>query len=260
MTQYIGDTQFPDYSSQPKPTVPAPWMQINAEGDTITAYDFTGLIYPKAMFAGTRYKNIDLTFPDVLDATQLFQGSSVVSARIILPKCVDIRQMLVGTTNLDSLYIEAPLATGAVSMMVGSGIKTINISLPSCSSVPDLASNCQRLTSFVGDFPKAINTSTMLNNCTALESIQLNFQELASAVSLASGNVSLKSFQATWPKISSLQNAFDNTGLEATALNSIFESLPTYTTGTHNIGIKGAVGAATCDISIATQKGWTVVR
>ena len=46
------------------------------------------------------------------------------------------------------------------------------------------------------------------------------------------------------------------TMLDATALNQVFTDLPTITAKT--INITGAIGAAGCNRSIATAKGWTV--
>ena len=48
------------------------------------------------------------------------------------------------------------------------------------------------------------------------------------------------------------------TDLDATALNTLFGDLPTLTGKT--IVITGCTGAATCDTSIATGKGWTVTN
>ena len=48
------------------------------------------------------------------------------------------------------------------------------------------------------------------------------------------------------------------TSLEATALNTLFGDLPALSGKT--IKITGATGAATCDTSIATAKGWTVTN
>ena len=48
------------------------------------------------------------------------------------------------------------------------------------------------------------------------------------------------------------------TSLDATALNTLFGDLPTLTGKT--ITITGCPGAATCDTSIATAKGWTVIN
>ena len=48
------------------------------------------------------------------------------------------------------------------------------------------------------------------------------------------------------------------TSLDATALNTLFGDLPTLTGKT--ITITGCPGAATCDTSIATAKGWTVTN
>ena len=48
------------------------------------------------------------------------------------------------------------------------------------------------------------------------------------------------------------------TDLDATALNTLFGDLPTLTGKT--IVIRGCTGAATCDTSIATGKGWTVTN
>ena len=48
------------------------------------------------------------------------------------------------------------------------------------------------------------------------------------------------------------------TSLDATALNTLFGDLPTLTG--KKIVITGCPGAATCDTSIATAKGWTVIN
>jgi len=56
---------------------------------------------------------------------------------------------------------------------------------------------------------------------------------------------------------SSPQVNISYTNLDATALNQLFTDLPTLTGKT--INITGSLGAGTCDRSIATAKGWTVV-
>lgn len=48
-----------------------------------------------------------------------------------------------------------------------------------------------------------------------------------------------------------------NTQMSASALNDFFDSLGT-ASGSQTINITGAPGAATCDKSIATAKGWTI--
>lgn len=52
---------------------------------------------------------------------------------------------------------------------------------------------------------------------------------------------------------------FSNTCLSAEALNSLFNDLADVTAWPRSITITGAPGAATCDRSIATAKGWTVI-
>lgn len=259
MTQYIGETQFPDYSNQPKPNVPAPWMQINPEGDTITAYDFSGLVYPNAMFAGTRYKNIDLIFPDALNANRLFQGLLAETIRVNLPKATSmIHLMSMGVAS--ELHIDAPLAISCFGACERSGVTSLDISLPQAVDVSSLCEDCKKLTDAQVDLPKATALSNIFSRCSALRSITMNIPSAVNPNGLCNNCVSLKSFSAVWSNISSLTDAFINTGLEADALNNIFESLPTWAAGNHVIGIKGAVGAETCDVSIAEQKGWTVVR
>jgi Leucine-rich repeat (LRR) protein len=49
-----------------------------------------------------------------------------------------------------------------------------------------------------------------------------------------------------------------STQLTASALNSLFESLPTISSGYIRIG--GDPGASECDETIATKKGWQVVN
>jgi hypothetical protein len=51
--------------------------------------------------------------------------------------------------------------------------------------------------------------------------------------------------------------ALNFSGLDAAALNALFASLDTVTGKT--ITVTGSVGASSCDTSIATAKGWTVV-
>lgn len=69
----------------------------------------------------------------------------------------------------------------------------------------------------------------------------------------------LKEFNVGLPKLSSGINMFTGAGLEADAINGILESLPSYTDGsTHKITFTGCPGAALCDTSIGTAKGWTV--
>lgn len=139
-------------------------------------------------------------------------------------------------------------------------IDHLDIILPDAISCDHLAEYCNALTSLTIDAPLTVDITALIGNCAALKEVTLNFPNATSARWLANGCVNLKKVHATWPKIQDLGGAFNNTAMDADALNEVFESLPSWDSGRHNIEITGSVGAADCDVTIAEQKGWTVLR
>ena len=103
----------------------------------------------------------------------------------------------------------------------------------------------------------------ILMNCEALEGT-LTIASLLSKIGIYGS--SCKILKLTGIRLTNASSTFTGsspqvnvsyTSLDATALNKLFTNLPTLTGKT--INITGSTGAATCDRTIATAKGWTVV-
>lgn len=153
-----------------------------------------------------------------------------------------------------------------------------------CTSLANLCSNCwslERAPTF-SDSSKVTNITFMLRYCRSLTTVP----------SYVFGDVTGTLFNATFEYCDSLQvlpsitvgssyttltnvlnNCYslkrmlmplrftfsvENAKMSASALNEMFSILPTVTGQT--VTITGNYGASTCDTTIATAKGWTVVR
>lgn len=256
---YLGGNTFPDYSSQPKPTVAAPWMQLTPDG-AINAYDFTGLLYPTMMFRSTKFPKLELTFPDAVNVDYLAYNWSGQDAALVFPSAVSMVSVMNATYSLNTASIAAPVCLKADYAFAGSGVTQVEVSLPLATSIQYLCFNCAKLQALQLNAPVCTDVTALIGSCSSLEEVTLELPKATKGEGFAQNCVNLKRLHVTWPNISSLGTAFMNTGLDAAALNELFESLPTHTSGTHNITITGSAGAADCDATIAEQKGWTVIR
>lgn len=111
------------------------------------------------------------------------------------------------------------------------------------------------------DTSNVTNISSMFRDCSSLVEVELTD---CSKVTISSGmfGTTSASSQATSLErliLPGMTIGFNliNTQLSATALNDLFHSLGT-ASGSQTINITGAPGAAECDRSIATNKGWTI--
>lgn len=256
---YLGGNTFPDYSDQPKPTVAAPWMQLTPDGD-LNAYDFTGLTNPGKLFSNTGIDHLGVVLPDAVVCDNLADHCRCSYARLVLPSASSTMYLISNSSNLETCYVEAPVALDVRYMVQGSAVKTLEVHVAKAVDCSYLAYGCKALSSLTVEAPEATSITALIGSCVALEEVTLNFPNVSVAGWVANGCVNLKRVHATWPKVSSLGKAFNNTAMDADALNEVFESLPSWDSGTHNIEITGSAGAADCDVTIAEQKGWTVLR
>lgn len=178
-------------------------------------------------------------------------------------------------------------ATALDNMLMGcyslKSVPNFNITAK-CTSLANLCINCWSLEKAptFSDSSKVTNITSMLRYCKSLTTIP----------NYVFGNVTGTLFNATFEYCDSLQvlpsitigslytenpniiaNSFSlkrmlmplrftfsvaNAKMSASALNEMFSILPTVTGQT--VTITGNYGASTCDTTIATAKGWTVVR
>jgi hypothetical protein len=143
------------------------------------------------------------------------------------------------------------------------GINVLTSTFNGCMSLTGITN-----TSFLGNTSTAttsyVNGTTMATNSRSLQSLSFNckFSKLELQGTGSGANQSALSslrllnngsgqYAGTSPQIN-----VSYTSMDATALNQLFTDLPTITSKT--ITVVGCPGAATCDTSIATAKGWTV--
>jgi len=164
---------------------------------------------------------------NVANASAMFCGCESL-------RLVDISD-LVGVTNASSMFYECSSLEGInISNLVN--ITDASYMFYGCSSLEVI--NASSLIN-------ATDISLILSNCTALVSANLSgLVAITTATQVFYENPLLSSVNLT------------GSAFTAPQLNEIFTCLPTLA-GT--ITITGTTGAATCDKTIATNKGWTVI-
>lgn len=167
-------------------------------------------------------------------------------------------------------------------------------SFASCSNTSNMFAYCSSLSSITlpSSWGSVSNTTSMFNSCYSLklinnvnylgsESVACNFTDFAKDCEFLQTDISIGSLiskigiygaagfvlKVDSIRLTNVNSTFGGsspqvnvsyTSLDATALNTLFGDLPTLVGKT--IVIRGATGAATCDTSIATGKGWSVTN
>ena len=133
-------------------------------------------------------------------------------------------------------------------------LKTITINTPTITSLSATFNGCISLRRAEVIAPNAASAANCFISCLLLTDVTLHTKANAARTSTYT-----KANMLSWIKDlsgSSVVMSVASCNLNAAALNRIFTDLGTVTSAT--ITITGTPGAATCDRSIATAKGWTV--
>lgn len=186
-------------------------------------------------------------------------------------------------TNISNMFtLCKSLKTLSLPTSWGS-ISTINSFLSNCKSLSNISvptvyndnpnsrsgffNECQSLRTitnfeYLGSLTIGSSFSNILFNCASLEQpITINAKLTKLGISgglnalLKINSIRLTNATSDFSG-SSPQIDISYTSLDATALNTLFGDLPTLSGKV--ITVKGCPGAATCDTSIATAKGWSV--
>lgn len=114
--------------------------------------------------------------------------------------------------------------------------------------------NCRHLKSISCDdqLLKSVNI-----NISGLKTLELNTLSALEELSLSACD-SLSTIVLSQNPVLSSITLVDNPAMSALSLNALFRQLPQATSDTRTINLNNNAGDATCDKSIATQKGWTV--
>ena len=155
--------------------------------------------------------------------------------------------------------IDAISATQLSATYQYSSIREIGyINVPSATSLPGTFNGCASLHT-VGNITTSSSLTNIANTfiyCVMLDAI--NISDCSGITSTS--NTFLYNYSLTSCILTGLTVGItvkDNK-MDATALDALMTSLGT-ASGAQTLDISGCVGSATCDTSIATTKGWTVV-
>lgn len=248
----------------PVPDTPAPWIQLNSDGG-IVAVDLDNLRNASMLFRGMGASGDTLVIEDIPEATSLssfLDGNAAVEVFDFFCSSSHVENItrFAAGASVRQARVEIPNLAGTFGNFLNcQQLETAVLILPNCTAVTqNLFGSCSKLTSLTLVAPKVTAAQYLVYNCTNLPAFSGDFPNLAEAPYCWRNTPSLVEFNVTWPLISNLSDAFRNSGLGATEINKILNSLPTYTSGSHVATFAGCPGASTCDPSIGTAKGWTV--
>lgn len=230
-------------------------VQINAEnvstltlGGTTIKHSFIERLHIRK-HACTTLNSLCQGFSS-LQSLPLFDTLSVTSVYNMMSDCVSLKEApFFDFQNVTTSYNLFAGCTGMVWLPPYNLIKT--------TSLYNFAFGCASLLKFpLLTLGPAADSRSLAQNCSTLRVVEAIDLSLATNLSNAFlGAATLIRIKAFGMKVTF---TLASCSLSATALNEVFTNLATVTGQT--ITITGNPGAATCDQSIATTKGWTVVN
>ncbi len=153
--------------------------------------------------------------------------------------------------------VTAPLATSAHAAFSNSFtlVSVGDITLPLATSLASMFYFCYSVESIgIIDAPNATNLTNVIHSCYCLKEFEMTD---CSAVTVITGLNSCYSLnKIILPNLTVSVNC-QNANMTAEGIDALFTSLGT-AAGAQTVTVTGNPGAATCDTSIATAKGWTI--
>ena len=185
--------------------------------------------------------------PSITTFSNAFYGGNNVMASLLehcticdLPACTDMGQAFRGCSSLKEL-----IAGNMTSLT------SLYFTFLDCVTIDHVR---------IGDCPQLTAAATVFNSCRTLIRAELGQTPLLRDFTNVQNANSLRALVFNGCNFAAGPAApisITFSGLDAEALNALFASLDTVVGKT--ITVNGSVGAASCNTSIATAKGWTVV-
>lgn len=240
-----------------------------------TCYSLESVVFPSSMpalsQAGLAFNTC--TSLETLTLPTSILGNNAATFQTTFANCYRLKE----------LVYPATITTPTMTNMTGEfqncySLKSVTLPATQLTSVAiatNLFNNCYSLTgitnsNFLGNNSTLVGNTTYVNGTTmgtgsrSMQSLSFSckFSKLELQGTGSGANQSALSslrllnngagqYAGTSPQIN-----VSYTSMDATALNQLFTDLPTITSKT--ITVVGCPGAATCNTSIATAKGWTV--
>ena len=184
-----------------------------------------------------------------LQSVHLFNTSSVTNMTNMFNNCNSLKTVPLfntsSVTNMASMFINC-YSIESVPLFNTSSVTNMSSMFLACRVL-------QSIPLFVTS--TLTNSTSMFNVCQSLVSVSINGIALTTTTTMFTSCTSMQKIV-----LSGLSRGVSllNCQLSATALNDFFTSLGT-ASGSQTIIVTGNPGASTCDTTIATSKGFTVV-
>lgn len=214
---------------------------LTNEGEWI--YPLTNLTDASALFrSSTNLKKIDMSFPSVINATNMFAASGIEELNITLPQATTVMQWI-NSCSIKSLSANLPMCKGGHSLCVGAKCEEVFLSIP---NIEDL--------SYAFSFSK-------------VKIINSDHASLSKLITCNSSISETNKLLEEWPwELPNLKNGkgFGGILLNKSSTLRILNSIPTWTDGASHlltIGIhidNQSDEEVLAAISNAEAKGWTM--
>ena len=154
-------------------------------------------------------------------------------------KFTDGSNMFEGCTNLTSFNGDLSSLTVGNAMFFGcSNLSSFNGDLSSLTNGHQMFMYCSSLTSFSSDLSSLTDGSNMFQNCDNLTSFSVDLPSLTNGSNMFGLCDNLTSFSVDLPSLTNGEHMFTSSPLDATSIEKILLSIPTYSDGTtHNLGL-----------------------
>ena len=226
----------------------------------IDLFDTSGLTTAEQMFQGCYSLSSvpDFDFSNVITCSSMFSSSGIKHfSSNTLTIATGLSNLFASCSNINRISLNIPLATNLNNLATnayslqeleinGGNLLNLQTSFSFCNALKKVTlTGTQNVTDMYGLFYQ--NSS--------IREIVVDATSVGNAALFADDAFCLEKLIMTGLKVGT---SLKNTLLSAQALNDFFTSLGT-ATGSQTITITGSYGAATCDTTIATAKGFTVV-
>lgn len=247
------------------------------EGDFMFTYnnstaDFGKFNFPEVksmtgIFMYTPYATgYPLEFPNATNFQYPFRGSNLKRFLYTLPFATSLYCASDLCANLESVDTNLPLCANLYhAFAVCHKLKTARVVSPRCDNYQTIFWEDKILESVdiinansVGMLARIAIDQACINCPSLLTFSMTDTSRVYSADEAFKNTPKLEVVPLSYPLLSTGKGMFQGSNLSAEQINAILASLPRHMSGTHIITFTGCPGAATCDPTIGSTKGWTV--
>ena len=174
------------------------------------------------------------------DGSSMFQScTNLTSFNGDLSSLTNGSSMFVGCSALTSFSVDLSSLTNGNHMFYScSNLSSFNGDLSSLTNGSSMFYGCSKLTSFTSDLSSLTNGSNMFQNCDNLTSFSVDLTSLTNGNNMFGLCDNLTSFSVDLSSLTNGEHMFTSSPLDATSIEKILLSIPTYSDGTtHNLGL-----------------------